>query len=288
MAQIRPAIGYIRISTGKQQKGTSLIEQQERIETFARERGFEVVEFVTEVKSGGVGDGEVFGWESRPRLQDLLDRAEGDEFVAVIVAKFDRLARDHATQTVLRRMLAQHEVDLFSCAEDNGDGPEAALQRNVLAAVAEYERHLIRERLRRGKAKRKAQGRHTHGRVPYGYRSEGGVLSVDEGEAEIVRQIFAEAKDESSCGRIARRLNRDGVPSPGGKAWSSPTVRRIIVNEVYKGERYGVRDAHKRIVAVRTWNAAQATLEAHRKRAGTKWDAGPTVEDMETDYRDRI
>lgn len=54
---------------------------------------------------------------------------------------------------------------------------------------------MILERARGGKAKKKALGRHVHGRVPYGYRSRKGVLEPEEGLASVVHDIFVGAKE---------------------------------------------------------------------------------------------
>lgn len=58
----------------------------------------------------------------------------------------------------------------------------AEFVRGQVALVAQLERAMIRDRLSAGKAKAKQAGRHIHGRVPYGYRSERGVLKPDEPE----------------------------------------------------------------------------------------------------------
>jgi hypothetical protein len=56
-------------------------------------------------------------------------------------------------------------------------------------------------------------------------------------------------------------LTREGVATPqGGKAWSVPGVRGILVNEVYAGERYSVKGAHPAIVSRRAYNGANRAL----------------------------
>lgn len=122
---------------------------------------------------------------------------------------------------------------VISAAETNGDGAIAEFIRGQLALVAQLERAMILDRVRAGKAKRKLQGRHVHGRIPYGLRSAGqGVPVVDDEQAAVVRRIFTDARDGYSPGRIARDLNGDGIASPSGGAWGEMAVRRIVVNEV--------------------------------------------------------
>jgi site-specific DNA recombinase len=204
---------------------------------------------------------EVFSWEHRPALLALLDRAGAGDFDVLLVAKLDRLSRDHATLVVIERQLQRHGVEVVSTAEQtNGDGPLAEFIRGQLALVAQLERQMILERVSAGKAKKKQLGRHVHGRVAYGYLSERGELTPDPERAPVVRRIFADARQGDAPGRIAAALNRDGIPSPQGATWSPKAVRRILSNPVYAGERYGVKRAHPAIVSRQLFNAAARAL----------------------------
>jgi site-specific DNA recombinase len=239
----------------------SLVVQRDRVNDYARSRGWQLLDVVEEAASGGVRADEEFSWEHRPVLLEIVDRARAGEFDVLLVAKLDRLSRDYATLTVLERRLQRFNVEVISSAEENGDGPIAEFIRGQLALVAELERAMILERITAGKAKKKALGRHVHGRVPYGYRSADGVLSVDEESAPIVRRIFEDARHGDSPGRIARQLTAGGVASPGGQVWSAKAVRRILTNPAYAGERYGVKRAHPAIVSRQTFNAAACAMK---------------------------
>ncbi|MBQ4525237.1 MAG: recombinase family protein [Bacteroidaceae bacterium] len=85
---------------------------------------------------------------------------------------------------------------------------------------------------------------------------------------------------------IADRLNKAGVRSQSGKAWTTTAVRSILKNEVYVGDvifrktpsrnvitgeidedwkpKY-VRDHHVGIVSRETWEAAKAIRDASRR-----------------------
>ena len=122
---------------------------------------------------------------------------------------------------------------------------------------------MIAERVGAGKAKRKAQGRHVHGRIPYGYVSAGeGRLEVDEAKAAVVRHIFASAIAGKGPGPIAHELNAAGEPGPTRKAWSRQAVTLLLRNPVYKGERYSVKGAQPAIISARRWNGVQAAEKA--------------------------
>ena len=268
----RRAIGYVRVSTaGQAERGMSLVAQRERVEAFAKAKRYDLPDVVSEAASGGVRGDEVFSWEHRPALLGLMQRARDHEFDILVVAKLDRLSRDHTTLVVLERELLRHGVAVESVAEErNGDGPLAEFVRGQLALVAQLERAMMLERVGAGKAKKKQLGRHVHGRVPYGYVSERGVLSIDDNAAPIVRRIFADIRAGDSAGRIARTLNAEAVPSPHGAQWSAKAVERIANNVACAGERYGVRRAHPAIVSRRAFNEASRALATRRAEWAAK------------------
>ena len=245
----------------------SLASQRDRVTDYAKAKGWELVDVVEEAASGGVREGETFSWEHRPTLLRMMERAELHEFDVLLVAKLDRLSRDYATLTVLERRLQRVGVDVASAAEENGDGPIAEFIRGQLALVAQLERAMILERVSAGKAKKKQLGRHVHGRAPYGYRSDAGVLSPIAELVPVVQEIFSDAKAGDTPGRIARALNRGGIAPPQrAKTWGERAVRLILRNPAYVGERYGVKRAHEPIVSRQLFNAAQRSLDSRARR----------------------
>lgn len=241
----------------------SLSAQHDRVAEYAREKDYGLVDVVEEAASGAVRPDEVFSWEHRPALLDVIERARASEFDVLVVPKLDRLSRDHTTLVVLERQLQRHGVVVESVAEaQNGDGPLAEFIRGQLALVAQLERAMILERVSAGKAKRKAQGRHVHGRAPYGYSSSDGVLTPVPEVVPTVRRMFEQARAGHSPGEIARALNAERLPAPQGERWTEQGVRVILNNVAYAGERYGVKRAHAPIISRRAFNAANDALRA--------------------------
>ena len=65
---------------------------------------------------------------------------------------------------------------------------------------------------------------------------------IDESEAEVVRSVFQEYATSLSPRQIARRLNEQVVPGPGGRPWGDTTIRGhalrgtgLLHNELYVG-----------------------------------------------------
>ena len=99
----------------------------------------------------------------RPGLGEAMtELGEGDRLV---FARLDRLARDLITQELLLREFRRKGVTLVTCAaaeqeylrEDPSD-PSRRLIRQVLGAVAEYEREMVKLRLSLGRKAKRAKG----------------------------------------------------------------------------------------------------------------------------------
>lgn len=264
------AVGYTRVSTSLQaERGAGLEAQRRKVREHAARRNLDLLEVVREAASGAVQEGSVLSHEHRPALTDLLSRAAAGEFEVLIVASFDRLSRDYASLIALRRLFRRYGVEVVSATEEgNGNGdPFGDLIEAVMAAVAEFERARILERVRSGKAVRKAEGRFVHGAVPYGYRLEDGELRVDQERADVVRRIFLDASEGATPGRIATMLSAEGIPGPRRGPWNRITVGTMLRNRTYLGELHGVKKAHEPIVSARRFNVVQRKLDERARKA---------------------
>jgi DNA invertase Pin-like site-specific DNA recombinase len=171
--QVRPssesvqprAYGYCRVSTDQQRdSGISLDEQQRKIEARCRENAWSLEHVY--VDAGVSGSTPL---AQRPEGAKLLRVVQPQD--VVIVAKLDpafRSALDTLTtiQNFKKRGIALWALDLGDCS---GNGV-SQLILTVLAAVAEFERSLILERIKDAKRNLRRQGRHMGGGRPFGWR----------------------------------------------------------------------------------------------------------------------
>jgi len=142
---MRPAIGYIRVSTGKQgRSGLSLEAQQSALQRFAEAEGYRFIETFTEVESGKHGD------DYRPELAKALERARKAK-APIIVAKLDRLSRDVHYVSGLMKHRVQFIVTELGIDTD-------PFMLHIYAALAEKERRMISERTRAALRAAKARG----------------------------------------------------------------------------------------------------------------------------------
>jgi len=146
---VRIAI-YLRCST-KQHQTTD--GQREALLAWAKAVGHEVAETFEDFGVSGAK-------ASRPGLDRLMRGAYRREFDAVAVTKLDRLFRStkHLLETV--DQLDHLGVGLIPLDQPALDttGPAGRLTLTVLGAVAEFERDLIRSRIKEGLARAKMRG----------------------------------------------------------------------------------------------------------------------------------
>src|SRR3989442_9149857 len=140
---------YARVSTGDQNPQNQL----DALRAFANARKWAAAEFVDHGFSGA--------GQRRPGLEDALAAARSRRIDVLIVTKLDRLARSTHHLVTLSKELGALGVDLVVLDQAiDTTTPSGRLLFHVLAAIAEFERDLIRERVVAGLRRAKAQGRH--------------------------------------------------------------------------------------------------------------------------------
>ena len=94
----------------------------------------------------------------RPGLDALRDQAARAAFDVVLVTAPDRLARNFVHQMVVLEELERRGVRLVFIDRPCSDDPHEQLVTQIRGAVAEYERTLIADRMRRGRQARLRSG----------------------------------------------------------------------------------------------------------------------------------
>lgn len=217
------AVSYLRVSGKGQVDGDGFPRQQETIARHAKAAGFEVV---GEYRDEGVSGTKEL--DDREGLSDLLARIRSNGVRVVLVERADRLARDLIVGELILNQFRDLGVRVI--AADSGteltagdEDPTRTLIRQVLGAVAQFEKAVIVSKLKAARVRKKrAEGR-CEGRKPFGTRP---------GEAAVVELIHKLRRkprggERLSFAAIADRLNRDGVSTRTGKPWAAETVRGI-------------------------------------------------------------
>src|ERR671937_983046 len=220
---------YVRVSTDRQQHAQTIEQQLTQLQTYVAARaGWTVAEehiFRDDGASGAKLD--------RPGLDALRDHAARAAFDVVVVTAPDRLARNYVHQMVVLEELERRGVRVVFCDRPLTDDPHEQLVTQIRGAVAEYERTLIAERMRRGRLARLRSGQLLPWtRAPYGYRlhperpRDPSAVQVNPVAAAVVQELFAAyAAGGGTLHALAPQLTARGVPTPTEKpVWRAATT----------------------------------------------------------------
>jgi site-specific DNA recombinase len=234
------AAGYARVSTDRHEQQESVKRQVETLQQAAAERGYELpTEFIF------VDDGYSGARLDRPGLDRLRDLVSEGAIETVLCSAPDRLARQYAYQVVVLEEFKRAGCEVEFLNHAFGQSPEEQMLLQIQGVFAEYERAVIKERMRRGQLAAARQGRVNWGNPPYGYRyirkteTTPQQLVTYEAEAVIVQQMYRWLVDEElSSYAIQKRLTEQQVPPRGAntRGWAQSSVIKLLRSPLYKGE----------------------------------------------------
>ena len=236
---------YVRVSTLSQAQAQTIEQQLQRLRTHIETQGWQLLDdhiFRDDGHSGAT--------LNRPGLDKLRDAIRWGEIERLLITDPDRLARKYVHQMILLEEFSRFGCQVEFLDRPMSEDPHDQLLLQIRGAVAEYERSLITDRMRRGRlAKYQAGTLLPWTRPPYGYRLDPdrprdptGVW-VEASEAAVVREIFALYTQQNySLQGLATHLQKQGVPTPSNKKiWNLSTLRGILRQPAYLGQVYARR-----------------------------------------------
>jgi site-specific DNA recombinase len=184
---------------------------------------------------------------NRPGLDRLRDQLREGLIQRVLITCPDRLARNYVHQMVLLEEFERYGCQVDFLDQPMTQDPHDHLLLQIRGAVAEYERTLIAERMRRGRQRKLRVGLLLPWpRPPYGYRvhpdrpRDPQGVAIEPTEGAIVQALFRRYRQphETLVG-LSSYLWHFGIPSPrGNRSWSSATLRGVLSNPTYTGNVY--------------------------------------------------
>jgi putative DNA-invertase from lambdoid prophage Rac len=139
---------YARVSTFDQEPENQLAELRRYVEA----RGWTATEYIDKGVSGAK--------EKRPALDRLVADAKRRQFDVLVCWRLDRLGRNLRHLIILIEECQTLGISFISLGEGiDCTTPAGKLQLHILAALAEFERERIRERVMAGLARARAQGK---------------------------------------------------------------------------------------------------------------------------------
>ena len=229
---------YLRVSTEDQaREGFRLPEQRERLETFCKFKGYEIVDYYEDAgisaKTGNY----------RPEFERLKKDIKSKRINTIIALKLDRITRSIFDWEKLMTFLDENDA-YIDCANDevNTTNANGKMVSRLLMSVSQNEIERTSERTKVGLAGAIKQG-HLPSQAPLGYKHENKKLVIDYSTKDVVVRIFELYYNGNSYQTISNILNEEQVL--GKTNWRDSTITAILENEVYKGDFvHGKRTKH--------------------------------------------
>ena len=225
-------IGYIRVSTTKQeQSGLSLEAQELKIRRYCELYELELVDVIIDA-------GASAATLKRAGIQSALDRIKAGEAEGLIIAKLDRLTRSIKDLNQLIEEVFTSAALISVSDQVDTNTPAGRLVLNILMSVAQWEREEIAHRTKVAMKVKKDKGQYTGGKAPLGWRvDEDGNEIPDEDEQELISIVRGYRASRLSYSTIAEKLTSANFTSRTGSAKFSKSMAKRINDAETTAER---------------------------------------------------
>ena len=219
---------YIRVSGEEQKiKGLSLEAQQERLEAYAREKGWIVTGvYIDAAKTARKN------MHKRAEFQKMIESVKRDEVDLLLFCRLDRWFRSVADYYKVMEILQAHGCDWKTIDEEyDTTSANGRLYINVKLSIAQNEADICGERIDVVFDSKIAHGTVVSGSCPFGYRVNGEKrLEVVPEEAGIVQDAFSYFEST-----ISQRGTVKHIRETYGVNWCQMTFRRMLSETLYTG-----------------------------------------------------
>jgi DNA invertase Pin-like site-specific DNA recombinase len=302
-------LGAARLSD-ETDESTSIKRQKAGIEQWAALRAsvtgddYHVIEVTEDSDVSGV----VSPFE-RAGLGPYLRRPLLDQWQTLVVYRLDRLTRSIADFEALWKHLEANGKTLVSVAEQIDFGtPAGRLMARQLVLFAEYEREIIRQRVKNAYESMRAGGKYTGMQFPFGYMpvkldGKGWGFEPHPIYSHTVSEIVEKLLAGESLGSICRWLESEGIPTPrnavreykGKRAldesarWFPTTLTKILRSPTIIGESVAngktLRDSSgmaikfaEPLIDREQWEQVKAILDDNAAHVGAKVKISPLLQ----------
>lgn len=240
---------YARVSSDSIEQKNSIISQVEFFKEYLKRNNFHAVNCGVFCKKDGTveltdgyyvdeGFSGAKSYKYRKAFQQMMKDAKAKKFDMIFVKDIKRFGRN--VQETLKFIGELKELGIGVYFEDikaNTLNKADDVRIGIFAVLAEDESTSKSTSVQFGKMQGYKKGI-WGGREPYGYNIVDGKLTINELEAEIVREVFNLYLNECMGLRnIAITLNSRKIPTKSGKTiWNQSLISKMLKNTVYTGE----------------------------------------------------
>lgn len=221
---------WIRVSTDDQAQSDSPAHHEQRAREYAKFNGWEVREVYD---LAGVSGKTVM---DHPEAKRMLADIKRGHISALIFSKLARLARNTKELLDFSDRFRACNADMVSLQEKiDTSTPAGRLFYTMIAAMAQWEREEIGDRVRASIGVRARLGKPINGSAPFGFHWKDKKLVQKPSEAEIVKRIFELFVQTRRKGTVAVALNKAGYRTRNGAIWRDSQIARVLQDSAAKG-----------------------------------------------------
>jgi DNA invertase Pin-like site-specific DNA recombinase len=242
------AVIYARISNDTEGRELGVARQLADCRELAARLGLTVVAEYVENDTGASTRSK----KARPQYAAMVELVRAGGAGTVLAYSNSRLSRRPAEWLQMIELAERTGVEIRTVASGDtdfttADGRAVAL---TIAAWDAAEAERTSERVRRAFTANAANGQ-PHGPIAYGWTRVDGVDTIDEAEADVVREAARRILAGETIRGVARDLNAREIPAPRAAAWSSTTLHKLVLRE-----RNAARRVHQgTVVGPAAWQA---------------------------------